>query len=115
MAVLTKQKISLTGLAPTYAAAAAGGDSFVNDQADGSRTFLHVKNGGGSSINVVIDDPNSQGPTGATQFNPDLTVAVPNGSERIIGPLGSRFNDANGSVAVTYSGTTSVTVAVLYF
>jgi hypothetical protein len=115
MAVLTKQKISVTpGLAPTYAAAAGGGDSFVNDQADGSRTFLHVKNGGGSPITVTIDDPNSQSPAGATSWNPDLAVTVANATERMIGPLGGRFIDGNGSTAITYSGVTTVTVAVIY-
>lgn len=116
MAVLTKQKVSLNpGLAPTFAAAAGGGDSFVNDQADGSRTFLVVKNGGGSPITVTVDDPNSKSPDGATQFNPDLAVTVANGGERWIGPLGSRFIDGNGNTAIAYSAVTSVTVGVFYF
>lgn len=116
MAVLTKQKLSVTpGLVPTYAAAAGGGDSFVNDQADGSRTFIHVKNGGGSSITLTVDDPNSKSPDGATAWNPDLAVTVANASERMIGPIGPRFIDGNGNTNITYSGVTSVTIAVLYF
>ena len=31
MAVLIVQQVALAGLTPTYAAAAAGGDSFAND------------------------------------------------------------------------------------
>lgn len=115
MAVLTKQKLSLTGLNPSYAAAAGGGDSFVNDQADGSRTFLHVKNGGGAPITVTINDPNSKQPEGSTAWDPDLAVTVTNAQERLIGPLGNRFIDSSGSTAIAYSAVTSVTVAVFYF
>jgi hypothetical protein len=117
MAVFTKQKLTLAGVAPTYTAANAGGDSFVNDQADGSRTFLHVKNTGGSPITVTLDDPNSKTPEGATAWNPDLAVSVPaTTGDRMIGPIGPRFIDGNGSTAITYSATpTGVTVAVLYF
>lgn len=115
MAVLTKQKLALAGLNPTFAAAAGGGDSFVNDQADGSRTFLYVKNGGGAPITVTIDDPNSKQPEGSTAWNPDLAVTVTNAQERMIGPLGSRFIDGNGNTAITYTAVTSVTVGVFYF
>lgn len=73
-----------------------------------------VTNGGGSSINVTIDDPGSTSPANATAFNPDVVVAVPNGQTRLIGPFPvNRFNDANGLVAVSYSGVTTVTVGVL--
>lgn len=117
MAVLTKQKLAVSGTTPTYAAAAAGGDSVVNDQADGSRTFLHFKNTGGSPINVILDDPNSKDPGNATTFNPDVTVAIPaTTGDKLIGPIGLRFVDGNGNTTWTYSATpTGVTVAVFYF
>lgn len=116
MAVFTKQKIAVTGLTPTFAAANVGGDSFVNDQADGSRTFLRVKNTG-SSVNLIVDDPNSKDPGSATAFNPDLTVAIPaTTGDILIGPIGPRFIDGNGSTNLAWSATpTGVTVAVLYF
>lgn len=104
MATLTVQTPSLTGLDPTLTAASGGGDEFVNDGA----TVLHVKNGGGGSINVTVDSqtPCSQG------FDHDVVVAVPAGAERLIGPFPqARFNDANGKAQVAYSGVTSVTVA----
>lgn len=113
MATLVKKVIVPSGLNPNavaYVAAAGGGDKV----APGDHTFLHVKNGGVGSINVTIDDPTSVSPIGATSFNPDLVVAVPNGEERMIGPLSARFaNPADGLVAITYSGVTSVTVAAL--
>lgn len=107
MAQLTVQDIVLAGLAPTYVAAAAGGNNFIND----GRTFLHVKNGGASSINVTIDSvvQCNQG------FDHDITVAVPNGGERMIGPFNpDRFNNSIGRVSVTYSAVTTVTVAALH-
>lgn len=106
MAQLTIQTIATTGLNPTYSAAAGGGDAFLNDGA----TYLHVKNGGGSSINVTVNSVSAcdQG------FDHDLVVAVPNAGERIIGPFPTgRWNDTSGNVNVTYSGVTTVTVAAV--
>lgn len=111
MANLVTQQITPAGLAPTYAAAAAGGDKI----APGPNVFLHVKNTGGSPATVTVDDPNSVGPSGAAQYNPDLSVSVPaTTGDRMIGPLGSRFQaSTDGLVAITYSGVTGVTVAAI--
>jgi hypothetical protein len=106
MATIAKQSIVTTGLNPSYGAAAGGGDQFINT----GKEFLHVKNGGGGSIDVTIDSqtPCNQG------FDHNLLVAVPNGQDRIIGPFDpGRFNDANGYVKITYSGVAGLTVAVL--
>jgi hypothetical protein len=85
-------------------------DEFPND----GKCYLHVKNGGGSSINVTINDPNSASPPSATAFNADVVVAVANGAEKIIGPFPPhRFNAEDGNVDVAYSATTSVTAAVI--
>lgn len=105
MALLSGQNVAPTGLSPSYSAAAGGGDSFFND----GRTFLHVKNGGGGSINVTID-ANVACNIGTEH---DLVVAVPNGQERMIGPFPTnRFLD---TVNITYSGVTSVTIAAIRF
>ena len=106
MATLTKQSVVLTGLNPSYVAAAAGGDEFVNS----GRAFIHVKNGGAGSIDVTVDSqaPCSQG------YDHDAVVAVPAGEERMIGPFPKdRFNDSSEKVQITYSGVTSVTIAVV--
>ena len=51
MAALTVQNIALAGLVATYSAA----NSSETMAIDGNeRHFLHVKNGGGGSINVTI-------------------------------------------------------------
>ncbi|HSV91722.1 MAG TPA: hypothetical protein VLH81_01550 [Desulfobacterales bacterium] len=103
MATLTVQQPALAGTAVTYGAAAAGGDSFPND----GRTIVHVKNGGGSSINVTI----ARSRTCDMGQTHNVVVAVPNGDERIIGPFDR--NDFGPSVALAYSGVTSVTVAAV--
>lgn len=107
MATLNVQDIVLTGLAPSYAAASATGDDFVND----GRTFLHVKNGGTVSIDVTVDSvvPCNQG------FNHDVIVSIAAGAEKMVGPFDvERFNDSDRKVKVTYSDVTSVTVAALH-
>lgn len=104
MATLTVQDIALAGLAPTYAAAAGGGDAFAN----AGKTFFHAKNGGGGSITLTFTTPATiEGVAIA-----DPTVTIDAGAEKMVGPFPpSVFNDANGRVAVAYSGVTSVTVA----
>lgn len=107
MAVLNVQDAVVSGLAEAFVAAGAGGDSFANN----GHVFLEVDNGGGGAINVVIDSPNVPAPEGATQYNPDVTVAVAAGARKIIGPFPPfRFNDASGLVNVSYSGVVTVTV-----
>jgi hypothetical protein len=105
MAALVTQVIGLPSLLPTFAAAAGGGDTAT----PGADTFLVVKNGGGSSINVTIDVPGSDDFGNA---NPDMVVAVLNATERYIPLRHSKFVQASGLVNITYSAVTSVTVGV---
>jgi hypothetical protein len=106
MAVLTVQQIALAGIVPSYAAAAGGGDEFAND----GRTFLHVKNGGGSPITVTVTTPKKV--KGVDIENPAISVS--NGSEKMIGPFDPEiFTATDGNVDVAYSGVTSVTVAAV--
>lgn len=112
MALLANQVITVAGTTPTLVAAAVGGDTVTPRP----NLFLWVKNGGGASVTVTVDDPNSVSPGGAKQFDPDLSVAVPAGADRLIGPLDpTRFtNPTTGVAAITYSGVTSVTVGAFY-
>lgn len=104
MAVLTVGSISRTGAATALVAAAAGGDSFAND----GRTFLHVKNGGATPINVTVPAVSrcSQG-----QLH-DVVVAVANATEKRIGPFPPSVynNPSTGIASITYSAVTTVTV-----
>lgn len=114
MALLNVQKISMglnaagsyLGLVPAFVAA-VGPDTFINRD---NRTFLAVKNGGGGAITVTIDSKVkcNQG------HEHDVAVSVTNGSEIWIGPFSPvEFSDGSTDiVTITYSGITSVTVAV---
>jgi hypothetical protein len=105
MAQLTVQKTLLTGITPIYNVAAVGGDTFLNN----GRTFLNIKNGGGSAITVTIDSK------ALSNFGTDvdIIVSIPSGSEKIIGEFDpSRFNSDLGIANIAYSAVASVTVAV---
>lgn len=103
---------TLTAIVPTFAgvvlgaaAAAGGGDKFVNT----GNELLYIKNGGVGSITLTLD---AQTVAGLTITDP--TVAVAAGAEKIVGPFDPRyFTDATGFLNLTYSGVTSVTVAVI--
>lgn len=113
MATLTVQTIdssdTTTGLSPTYAAADVAGDEFAND----GRTFFHVKNGGGGTINITVNSILlcDQG------FDHNYVVTLGAGNEAMIGSFGKpRFNNTStGRTAVTYDVVTSVTVAAIKF
>lgn len=106
MATLTVQEVARTGLAPTYGAAAGGGDAIPND----GRTMLHIKNGGGGAVTLTVV-------TQATVLGnavADDTISVPAAGERMVGPFPPAiYNDVNQLTQLTYSGVTSVTVAAI--
>lgn len=106
MAVLTVQKITTAGLAPSFVAADSAGDEWAN----GGRTYLHVKNGSAAAVTVTVDSVTKcdQG------FDHDVQVTVTASGERLIGPFEPRrFNNSSGRVKATYSAVASVTVAAL--
>lgn len=108
MATLTKQSITRAGLVPAYVAAAAGGDKFTPDK----DSCLHVKNGSAGALTVTIVTPKEV----AGHAVADTAVSVPAAGERLIGsfPAEHYANPADvGLAAITYSGVTSLTLAVL--
>lgn len=106
MAILNVQEFQTVGINPTFGAAAAGGDSYLNN----GTTYLFVKNQSASSINVTADAVR-QCDFG---FDHDLVTAVPAGQTVKIGPLAyNRFNDNNNRVSISYSAVASITVAVV--
>jgi hypothetical protein len=108
MAVLTEQKIAVTGTTITFAAAAGGGDSFVNT----GYQKLRFINGSGAPITVTVDTPNPDN-WGVVNNALDVTLTVPAGGQITAGPFDpARHNDANGRTQLTYSDVTSLTVAV---
>lgn len=108
MAALTYKKVVITGLNPQLAAADVAGETFPGN----GRGALLVHNGGASSINVIIAVP---GTTKYGQAEPDVTVAVPAGAYRLVGPFDAGLVDGtDNSVHVTYSDVTSVERALIY-
>ena len=112
MAALTIQSANEAGLIISYSPADVAGDTFVND----GNTRLLVKNGGGGSLDVTITAQKTttslSGYGILTKQNQVLSVGA--GAEAVIGPFPSTaFNNASGSVAVTYSGVTSLEVAAV--
>lgn len=105
MATLAVQQIAVTGTAPAYAAASAGGDA-ANPQ---THTCLHVKNGSAAAINVTLAVPGST----YGQANPDPVVAVPAGGDAFIYLPPAVADPSTGLVSWTYSAAASVTVALL--
>ena len=107
MATLAVQQIPVTGFTPTFAAAGAGGDAANPDD----RTFLRVKNGSASPINVTIVDP---GTTQIGQANPDPVVVVPASTGDVLIDLpASLASLTTGLVSWTYSAVATVTVALV--
>lgn len=103
MATIAPQTIGISGLNPSYAAVAAGGDEVTNDGA----TYVEIVNSHASNSYVVtFTTPATV--DGVAVDNP--TVTVPGSSRRKIGPFNpTLFNNANGRVAVSYSGTQPAT------
>lgn len=108
MATVGTQRITRGGVAPTYAAASAGGDSFT----PGDSTFLHVKNANAAACTVTFVTPGTV--EGLAVADMTATVPATNG-DLMIGPLpASLFRDsADGLADVTWSVTASVTFSVL--
>lgn len=112
MAELTVNEMDVAGVDPEslLVSAEVGGDSFANRN---DRRFVFVRNGDDSAHTVTIKDRGSRQPEGATEWNPDVQVEVPDGEDRLIGPFKTkRFNNDVGHVELEYDAVTSVEVAV---
>jgi len=106
MATIATQTISRTGLEAAYSAAAAGGDDFVNT----GKEFIHIRNASVGDITVTIVTPATVDGLAVA----DRAVVVTAAEERFIGPFQTTYyNNSSGKVALTYSGVTTLTLAVL--
>ncbi len=107
MAALTPTTVgrSSNGMALAGVAAAGGGDTFENT---GKEVFV-VNNGGGGAVTVTFATPVTVDGLAVA----DLTASVGAGASRAIGPFPPQVYGEN--VSVSYSGVTSVTVAVMRF
>lgn len=111
MATLATQNITRSGVGPTYGACTGGGDRFT----PGNTTFLHVKNGSGGALTVTVAA--TKVPI-AGMAVANVSVSVPAGGERMIGPFPPDYfnaTDGSGLADITYSGVTSLTIGALQF
>lgn len=105
MAAITVQQISTSGLTPSAGVAAgASGDTVINN----GKTYIEVVDTGTTAPTVTI--------TGQTSCNQgsthDITVAISSGSSALIGPFNQNwYNNSTGSIEVSYSSETDVTIA----
>lgn len=108
MAALTTQEVTRTGVTLSFASCAGGGDTFIND----GNTFLYVKNGSGGALTVTVGTPAT--PSGLTLS--DTAVSVGAGSEKCFKPAPPQYTQPGAATtAITYSGVTSLTIAVVKF
>jgi hypothetical protein len=106
MATRTAQAVTVGGITPTYySATATTGDKVLAS----ARTFIHLKNGSGSSITVTVS---GAGQTAYLVDNPDKVYTVA-GTDAWI-PMLPEYGDPNDGRLVTFvcSSVTSVTFAV---
>ncbi len=113
MATLTVQPLNYAGggIEPTFAAVAATGDEMPND----GKTYAEFVNSHvGNAYTITFVTPATL--KGLAVTDPPITLAAGVGKRRKAGPFPtSLFNNANGRVAITYSGAqpaTDVTVGV---
>lgn len=94
------------GAVPSYAAVdAVNGMAFFNT----GSAILHVKNGGGASINVTL----TTGGAIDGLVLPNQIVAIPAASEKMISLANvATYQQADGTTYVDFSSATSVTVAL---
>lgn len=104
MATLTVQVTSLTGITPSWASAAEGGDEFLNT----GDTYVEFKNTSAGEITVTIQTPAKIEGIDIAEIT--VAVAATTGVKRI-GPFDpSIFNASTGRVVMTYSAHADLTV-----
>lgn len=110
MALLAVQQAKIKGTQVTMTAASGGGDTFA---LAGPSTRLRVRNAGGSAVTVTTVIPGNVSYGEAAPDIPTSSIPATTG-DVVIGPFPPEAVDPDtGLVTVTYSGTTSVTVAVI--
>jgi len=107
MAQMAVQNIVAAGLVPVLSAANTNDTGVIGN---GHNTFLYVKNGSGSSINVTISNYDTD-PNGDAV--PAHVVAVAAGASTFI-PLYKAYDKGDGTGAqILYSAVTTVTSGLI--
>jgi hypothetical protein len=117
MATQITPQAKALAVAPTPITPDAAGNYIVVGTND--RIWLRYTNTSGSIITVTLDDPTSASPESATQFNPDVAVAIPATTGVRVIRLDSdrlrRFRDpGTGRINITYSAVTNLACEAFY-
>ena len=107
MATLAVQQIPVTGFTPTFAAAGAGGDAANPDD----RTFLRVKNGSASPINLTLVVPGLD--VGGARPDPVIVIPATTGDVLVNLAVPALTDPATGLVSWTYSAVASISIALV--
>lgn len=111
MALLTLQQMTSAGLSPTFVSASGGGDTVALTGNNDDRCYLRVKNASGSPVTVTVTDP-SVSAAGNAAANSTFVVAATTGD--VSWPLHpGLINTSTGLISISYSATTSLTVAAI--
>ena len=111
MANFSVEKVSESGLKPTFSSCNSGGDTFDNDSSE--RTYIRVNNGDASqhTVTVNLEDSDASVPGFGTVTKSAVSVDIPAGEERSIGPFPQRAFGYNPDIQ--YDAVTSMTIAVV--
>lgn len=108
MATRAPEAASSSGLAATYYAASGGGDRVPPG------VLLHVKNAGGAGITLTLVTTSVVDGDLAVADRTTGSIPATTGERFVRVPTDPAYRDpADGLVGLTWSGTTSVTFAVL--
>ena len=110
MAALTAITPTVTGVTSTGTAVSAS-DTIDQGTLGSQGCYIEVINAGGSSDTVTISDFGTTAAGNSLTSN-QYTVAVANGSSKIIWLQQSQVNPATGLITIAHSFTTSVTCKV---
>jgi hypothetical protein len=102
---LTVQDIARTGLTPSFTSAGSAGNAVPND----GHTFVEIKNTSGSAATVTLDIPGTV--DGQAVTDRTVTVGATTG-DKMIGPFPpSIYNQDDGTVLLSFSHVTSLSIA----
>lgn len=107
MSTLTKQLIVRAGLEPAFAAAAGGGDEFVNT----GNEYVELVNGSASPIVATFV---TQATVDGLPVD-DRTVTIPAGERRKVGFWTGAYNDDETKVQITYDGVDTLTIGIFSY
>ena len=112
MSQLTIQNLSEKGMDLSLAAADVGGDAIANN----GHILLVVQNDDVSAKTVTVTAQTTSVETNAygELDKSDAVHSVPAGGIAILGPFPAVYTDGSGNAVITYSDTTSLSVAALH-